>query len=145
MIINSNKKTIQKVQEMGIRPNKTLELEFPELDSINKKISLMRGVLDGDGSVYEQITRNNNKEYHYINISFTSGSEQFAYGIVSCLSEMGIKSTIFVDKRKVRKNYTYYVYIRRKKYVKTFFDLIYNNNNLNSIYMKRKYLKYLII
>ena len=52
-------------------------------------------------------------------------------------------STIFVDKRKVRKNYTYYVYIRRKEYVKKFFDLIYNNPN--SIYMKRKYLKYLII
>lgn len=142
-IINSNSKVIEKVENIGIKPNKTLGLDFPELDSLTKKISFMRGVFDGDGSVYKQVTRSNNKEYCYTNISFTSGSEKFANGMMIYLSEMGIKSTLFVDKRKTKKNYTYYVYIRKKEYVKKFFDLIYNNPN--SIYMKRKYLKYLKI
>lgn len=139
-IINTNKESIEGLMKLGIVSNKSLIVDFPEINDKNNKISFLRGVFDGDGSVYNQITRQNGKEYHYKNISFTTGSEKFAKGISECLKELNIHNTIFVDKRKNKKNYTYYIYIRKSKDVKTFFDLIYNNKN--SIYLQRKYLKY---
>lgn len=142
-IINTNKNTISKLLEIGLTSNKSLSLEFPEIAKENDKISFIRGIFDGDGSIYKQTTKSKNREYHYANISFTTGSEKYATGIINCLYELGIHSTLFIDKRKIKKNCTYYVYIRTKKSVKLFFDLIYNDKT--SIYMQRKYLKYLII
>lgn len=143
ILINTNKECIKKLIGFGITENKSLTLEFPNLNSKEAKSSFMRGVFDGDGSVYKQITKNKSGTYTYTNVSFTTGSKKFAEGIIACLKDLGIHSTLFTDKRKSKRNETYYVYIRTKDGVKSFYDLIYNNNT--KFYSQIKKLKYLII
>lgn len=142
-IINSNKESIKKLIDFGMYENKSLSISFPEIKEEKNKISFLRGYFDGDGSIYYQTTHGKNQDYIYKNISFTTGSECFAVGLIKCLESIKIYPTMFIDKREIKKNYTYYVYIRKKNDVKRFFDLIYSNNN--SIYSKIKYTKFLKI
>lgn len=141
-IINTNKDAINELLNLGITEHKSLTIEFPNIIQQDNLLSFIRGVFDGDGSVYTQITRQNGKEYKYINISFTTGYIKFAKGLIENLKDLNIHSTLFADKRSCKKNTTYYVYIRKKDSVKKFVNLIYAHDN---ICINRKKLKCLKI
>jgi hypothetical protein len=69
-------------QRLGIRPNKSLDLEFPELiakSSPGVILSFIAGVIEGDGSVCKRTGR----------IRIATGSERFADRLVSVCRFLG--------------------------------------------------------
>lgn len=94
-----NERDVKILNRLGIKQRKTLNMPFI---NINKnKWSFIRGIFDGDGSVYVSKTYDKkiNKEYEYRYVSFTCGSEKFANGLNEFLNNNGIKSKIYKEKR----------------------------------------------
>ena len=94
-----NKKDVRVLNKLGIKQRKTLNMSFV---NINRDAwSFIRGVFDGDGSVYESRTydKKMDKYYKYKYISFTCGSKDFAEGLNEFLNNNGIKSKTYKDNR----------------------------------------------
>lgn len=110
----NNKSIVKELMQMGIMPNKSLNLElcFP----LNRHI--LRGVFDGDGSVSV------NKS-----VTITSGSELFIKQLGNFFEDHNIRYSIVIDKRG---NVCYNLYIKDKQ---RFYSLLYDNA---TIYLERK-------
>ena len=78
---------MQIIREFSIVRNKSLILEFPNID---EKLypHLLRGYFDGDGSLYQYVKNENNKR---ITLTFTS-TEQFCKKI----KEIVEKNLVFI-------------------------------------------------
>jgi len=128
-LIFNSKKICKRLISIGLKPNKSLSLEFP---SIPKKYlrHFIRGIIDGDGNV-RYVKR---KVSPYFEITIASGSKVFCEGLVDAIkTETNIPANI----RKAHKN-TYvlqYSCSRGKKLAK----FIYFNAN---IFLERKFRPY---
>lgn len=130
--ITTNEYDIEFIKQMGINERKSLTLKFPSIDKtyIN---SMIRGIFDGDGSVYINRTKSNNKYYEQVNASFTTGSEEFADSLLEILIENNINAHKIKELR-IEKN-TWYVKIYSKDDVRRLYEYMYKDCVL---YMKRK-------
>lgn len=133
-IVSNNPNDIEILKSYGITYNKSLSINFPD---ISEKLipDFIRGVFDGDGSVYINKTKSNNITYEYLNVSFTTGSICFANGLINALAFFGIKTKLNKDCRKD----VYYIRIQSKENIQKFFRLIYSNYSLK---LERKYEKF---
>lgn len=126
-------KMAEDLRKYGIVTNKTDKTKFPNID--NEFIPhFIRGVLDGDGSIYKTIQpKNKLKKYRYtINIV---GTYKLLNRIAVCLKMYSINSTIYRD----NKNYSFPLYtlkIQRQEDMLKFIDLIYKD--CDNLYIKRK-------
>ena len=109
-VISNNPTDIKILKEHGVTYNKSLSVKFPE---ISEKLmpDFIRGIFDGDGCVYIGKTKSNNIIYEYLNVSFTTGSIDFANGLINALAFFGIKTKLNKDCRKD----VYYIRIHSKK------------------------------
>lgn len=111
-VISTNKSDIEFLINIGIRPRKSLNIEYPK---INKKFDadFIRGYFDGDGIVYESQTNTYyngiKREYKYKYFRFTTGSKLFANQLSKKLLEYEIENNITKDSRS--ENSSYYVSI----------------------------------
>lgn len=129
-ILITSQKTVEDLKRLGVKENKALNLTFPD----NKKISnylirhFIRGYLDGDGTIYSYVDKTNN--YTNYRLSFT-GTKDMLEGVRN-----------FFNKNIVIKedNNAFYMNIGGNLQVKRFLDILYNNS---SVYLQRKYEKYL--
>ena len=133
-IVSNNPIDIQILKEHGITYNKSSSIKFPD---ISKELipDFIRGIFDGDGSVYVNRTKSNNIIYEYLNVSFTTGSLDFANELIYALAIFDIQTKLNKDCRKD----IYYIRIQSKENINKFFNLIYKNNCLK---LERKYLKF---
>lgn len=128
-----NNNDIKVLNKLGIKERKTSNVPF--INIINNKWDFIRGIFDGDGSVYISKTfdKNINKEYFYQYISFTSASIDFSEGLNKFLNANDIHSKIYRDKRN---DNIMYIKILNKD-VKTLFNNMYNNES--NWKLERKY------
>ena len=102
-----------------------------------KERYMIRGIFDGDGSVYinktKGIYKSEIKVYEYVNASFTTGSKKFAEDLLNILSENYINAHIVKDSRK--KKECWYVKIYSKLDIEKFYRYLYLDTYL---YLDRK-------
>lgn len=130
--ITTNKYDIHFIKCIGISERKSKCLIFPEIDYKYIR-DVIRGIFDGDGSVYINKTKSCGKVYSYLNASFTTGSEKFADDIIEILKSNDITAHKVKDSRKDRN--CWYVKIYSKKDIKKFHEFMYNGAVL---YVNRK-------
>lgn len=120
---------------MGITIRKSLSIKFPNVEDKFKK-HVIRGIFDGDGSVYVNRTSTNykgiRKTYTYINASITTGSEKMGIKLKEIFNANGIGATIIKDSRGKS---VWYVKIYSRENIRKLFDYLYNDSE---VFLKRK-------
>lgn len=133
----SNSHTIQKLREIGIKKNKTIDCDFPNLDNLLIK-HFIRGYMDGDGSFSKYMSSDG-----YIRYSFSFvGTKSFLEVLRTKIIENDFNVFIESSKRFNTTNCCYSIRGSGKKNTISFLDWIYSDSN---IYLDRKYDKYLAI
>lgn len=121
------------LQTHGMIPNKSLKLEFPNIDKSLYR-HLIRGYFDGDGSVYQYIKNENNKP---IRLTITS-TDSFCEKIKEIAEqELGIYCGIYDASNK--NGVTKVLSLSTESSIK-FMDWMYEYADL---YMQRKYNRYI--
>ena len=134
-VVSNNACDIDFVQKMGITERKSATIQMP---SIPKQYfgAFLRGVFDGDGSVYVNKTTSNGKFYYYVNCSIVSGSLKFLEQLQAILkNDYKIHSTINKDVRCE----CWSLRVRVKSSVKKMFDLMYQDGGLCLMRKKNKF------
>lgn len=126
--INSKKMTEQ-LKTIGIFPNKSLTVSFPEVPN-KHLLSFLRGVIDGDGWVH--------KKGYVMNV--TTGSLAFAEGLYNIFKSMELKTDISTVLGG--KNTAYRVWVRGKESVKVLGILLYQNCENNFVIHKKERMQY---
>lgn len=131
-----NKHIVLKLHELGVVPNKTLTLQFPEWLDKNLYSHFIRGYFDGDGC----ITYRMRKVASQLQTTIIS-TDNMCNSIVNILSnECGINAHVYdvghKDCHKNIKTLSVYGNIQCKK----FLDYIYQNADLK---LERKYKRYI--
>lgn len=134
--ITTNEFDIKYLMKLGVVERKSNIIEFPIIkDTYNRH--LLRGIFDGDGSVYINKTKTNYngivKRYEYINATFTTGSYEFAKGILDVLTKADIHCSLLKDSRKDHN--CWYIKIYSREAIKNLYKYMYN---YSSIYLDRK-------
>lgn len=134
--ITTNVYDIYYLDSIGITERKSKVIKIPIIEEAYEN-HMIRGVFDGDGSVYvnKTVTHYNNIDnvYYYINASFTTGSYEFAQQLNKILIKNNINSHIVKDSRE--NNECWYVKIYSKKDIELFYKYLYKDS---TIYLKRK-------
>lgn len=122
------------LENIGMISNKSLKLEFPNIDKKYYK-HFIRGYFDGDGSLVQQIKNNNN---HPVLVTITS-TDCFCKKILDIINhELNINGCI--TEASCKNGITKVLSISGRNACKKFLDWIYTDANL---YIKRKYNRYL--
>lgn len=138
--ISTNEFDISFLKQLGITERKSLKVKMPIIET-KYLCHLIRGIFDGDGSVYKNQTTTRNKgiikRYEYINASFTTGSYEFAKSIKMILEENKVKCSIVRDSRTDNKSW--YVKIYSKESIRNLKKFMYTNAKL---FLDRKKIKF---
>lgn len=135
-VVWTNEYDVEFLDYNDIRERKSYSVRLPYVKCMS---DLIRGIFDGDGSVFESTTHDvkHDKYYKYLYVSITSASKLFLEDIKSYLLSIGIRSRINKDNRHFC---TYQLRITRKDDVAKFRDYIYQRDN--EWKLKRKYEKF---
>ncbi len=150
----TRKKISDKLFELGITSKKSMKVEFPDVP--DKYLShFIRGVFDGDGSVFFELSGkiplrvsspNGSVSFEPIiaksplRVSFTSGSKAFMTALESKLhSHAGLRRRNIY--KTLRKRMSYYIRYCHNDSLE-FFDYIYEETD-ESMRLERKYQKFL--
>lgn len=125
----SNKHFKNRLIELGVKPKKSLTLEFPKEHQVSSNLlpHFIRGYFDGDGCILTKKT-----SVRKLNVSIL-GTKNMLLGIIK---KCNILTNLLQDKRHASD--VFYISLGIKK-SKTFLDYIYNGS---SIYLNRKREKY---
>ncbi len=127
-LIVNNRKICQRLMAFGVIPKKSLSLKFPEFLDDKHFSHFLRGIIDGDGSIYYC----KRKRSPYFAIKIASGSSDFIIGIRDRIKNaFGIYANI--QKRKASNVYLMEYSCTRGKQLASY---IYKDKNL---YLERKY------
>ncbi len=121
--------------KQGVIPNKSLKLTFPTTLDKNLVRHFIRGVYDGDGSIYRFYRNPNNQP---ITVTMTC-TKEFCEGMQKIVYEsIGVKGGIYEAscKNGITKVYT----LSGRNLVKKFLDWLYEGS---TIHLERKYNRYL--
>lgn len=120
---------------IGVVKNKSLVIEFPDCIPKHLISHFVRGVYDGDGSVYRQIKNEHN---HAITVTITA-TENFCIGLVAVVEKaIGIKCHIY--DASCHNGITKVFTLSGRNVSKKFLDWIYKDS---TICLQRKYNRYL--
>lgn len=131
-----NKYMILRLHELGVVPNKTLTLRFPEWLDRSLYSHFIRGYFDGDGC----ITRRTRGDHSQISCSITS-TEDMCNSILNIILDMyEINAHVYnVGHKKCNKNIKTFM-VSGNIQCKKFLDYIYQNSDLK---LDRKYKRYI--
>lgn len=122
-----SKKIVSDLNILGVHSNKSLDFQFPNLESESLMWAFIRGYFDGDGSLYYDKTRNQ------LRAKITSGSKFFRESFSDFLKKFGIKTYITGEGEGFDCGIT------GKESTRIFLSKIYDDSD---IYLDRKYKKY---
>jgi hypothetical protein len=131
-----NKHIVLKLHELGVIPNKTLTLKFPEWLQEELYPHFIRGYFDGDGC----ITHNSRRVAPQISASIVS-TENMCNAIANIVAEKCNANThvYYVGHEICNKTIKTFMIVGNMQ-CKRFLDYIYQNSDLK---LKRKYQKYI--
>ena len=132
-IINSNIDFVNFCKNLNLIPNKSKTVTFPPIPSKYYN-SFIRGIFDGDGSVYIQ---NTYKEKKYIGVTILSANKNFLLEIQKILKNNKIENNIILDCRES----VFCLKIYKQQSIMNFYNYIYSNTDY---YLQRKKDKFLI-
>ena len=125
-MVIARKKIGQDLIRLGVVPNKTFVLKYPNFLTEDQHSHFLRGYIDGDGCISKY-------DGHCCNVSFL-GTYDFCYGAKEIIeSILDIHCCIRPDKN------IYKILINGKNQVKKFLNWIYKDAEL---YLTRKYERY---
>ena len=134
--ITTDEYDIKFLRIVGVGERKSKYIRLPKINDRYMR-DMIRGIFDGDGSVYinktKGIYKSEIKVYEYVNASFTTGSKKFAEDLLNILSENYINAHIVKDSRK--KKECWYVKIYSKLDIEKFYRYLYLDTY---IYLDRK-------
>lgn len=130
--ITTNDFDIEFLKRIGVKERKSVDLTFPKVGDKYMR-DVIRGIFDGDGSVYINKTKSNGKLYRYLNASFTTGSERFADDIMDILKNNYINAHKIKDSRDGTR--CWYIKLYSRTDMKKFYEYIYSGAVL---YLNRK-------
>ena len=123
----TNKHMSEQLSRLGMVPNKSLVLEFPEWLDVDLYPHFIRGYFDGDGSI--------SKDYYNAKLSIVS-TENFCKKIQKIAKEVvGVNSSIYLCHNN-KSTTTRTFQISGRNQIRKFLDYLYCDANL---YMQRKY------
>ena len=116
--------------KLGITPNKSLDMKFPKIPDEYFR-DFVRGLFDGDGSVY--------LDGNTLRVKLLSGSLEFIESLNKVLANIGfalrkIDTSHLLKESKPR---AYFICYSSKSAVKQFYGFIYNNTS-EAVYYSRK-------
>lgn len=131
-----------KLEELGFSNDKRYSIPFIEAPNEDLQWLFIRGLFDGDGSLYFNYTSG---RFEGINWQITSGSKSMTDGICRFLSKQNIK--YYIDTcTSAANNLYYHIGVRSLEGIKQIFSLLYKNNEEYKFFIKYgKFLKILKI
>ena len=131
----AREKLVSDLKDLGISPKKSLNINFPDVPKKYLK-DFIRGVFDGDGSVFFEKKSPN----FPLRASFVGSSKSFLDSLENSLRKLGMpKRNIY---RQKTKNSTSYMFRYAHKDSIKLFKLMYKDTLKNELYLKRKYDKF---
>lgn len=137
----TNKKITDDLRKYGLHNKKTYDCSIP-FKLIPKRLfhHFVRGLFDGDGSVYKIGTQKESWKEERLSVTvLTTVSVQMANDIINSLFDYGnICCTYNIDRRDkyVKAKEAYNVMINRSREIQRFYNWLYKNA---TIYLERKY------
>lgn len=131
----ARKKLVHDLEKLGVLPKKSLVVKFPEVPQ-EYLADFIRGVFDGDGSVFFDKRRSR----FPLRSKFVSSSVDFINGLHKNLESLGMpKRKIYKQKTK---NAWSYMFIFDHKDSLKLCDILYKNIQ-NGLFLERKYKRFL--
>lgn len=131
----ARKKLVKDLESLGVFPRKSLTVKFPNVPE-RYLPDFIRGVFDGDGSVFFDKRRPN----FPLRTKFVSSSIDFINRLHNSLEFLGMpKRTIY---RQKTKNAWSYMFIFEHSDSLKIFDILYKNAQ-NGLFLERKYKRFL--
>ncbi|OAA86344.1 LAGLIDADG family homing endonuclease [Clostridium coskatii] len=135
-LLIKSKKIVDDLCRFGITTNEKNPTSIINDLSVPLKKGIIRGMFDGDGSIYYTIKKRKKKDYKEFAISYTGNLE-----LVNFFKKF-IEENNFATTRKIFKDTrakdTYYIRIQGNRQLKNFLDFLYKDVN-ESCYLTRKY------
>ena len=124
MVIVSAVALVEYLESIGLRRGDKIARQVSVPSWIFNDIAYIRacvrGLMDTDGSIYPETKVYKEREYHYMNLCFTSHSQPLAKAMRYMLCELGFRPTMSSDGQRV--------YLRRQEEVKRYFNEIETSN-----------------
>lgn len=134
--IFAREKIVADLNKLGVFPKKSLDVRFPDVPDAYL-IDFIRGVFDGDGSVFFEKRSSN----FPLKSSFISGSKRFIETLEDKLSILGMpKRNIY---RQKTKNGILYMFRYAHKDSAKLFKILYEGALEKGLFLRRKYYKFL--
>ena len=118
--INTNKNFINKCKKFGLVSNKSKIITYTDIPQ-KYQYSFIRGIFDGDGSVY---VHNRYKGTNYLGVTILSANKNFLIPLQQILTNNNIESNLLLDWR----GSVYMIKIYKKESIKNFYNFIYKNS-----------------
>jgi predicted DNA-binding protein YlxM (UPF0122 family) len=125
---------VKKLEAFGMIPRKSLVVKFPDVP-FEYIPDFLRGVFDGDGSVF--FSKQNPPK---LVTKFISGSESFILDLENNLNKLGLPGRK-IYKQKTKNGVSYTIVFGHKDSIKLF-EILYGNRQ-NSLFLDRKYQRFL--
>jgi hypothetical protein len=131
----SSVKLVNDLVKLGVEPKKSLINKFPSKEQLPENLlnHFIRGVFDGDGSVFEYERIINDKKYVELGVSIIS-SKEFMVGLSNVIKFGNIYDT--------NNGKNSFISFKNKRDIQKIFDYLYKDS---TIFMDRKYFKFLEI
>ena len=97
----ANKHIADRLRSIGMHQNKTFTIQYPLGMPDNLFGSFLRGVIDGDGSVYIPKNRNGQKVKD-CRLFFVTASKEFAMQMIDKLNNIGIKTSLNIREKYLK-------------------------------------------
>ena len=134
-ILNINSPILHNIlEEFGFTSDKRYNAPFITAPSIREQLLFIRGLFDGDGSIYYNYISG---RFEGLNWQVCSGSEIMAKSLYNFLIEQGLSPTIGNCTSSVGNPY-YHVCIRRQSNIKTLFNILYTDYPILCLHSKYK-------
>jgi len=131
----AREKLVKDLEKLCVVPRKSLIVRFPGVPKVFLP-DFLRGVFDGDGSVFFDKRRPN----FPLRSKFVSSSQDFIEGLEESLSSLGMpKRTVYKQKTK---NGWSHMFIYDHKDSAKLFEILYKNAQ-NGLFLERKYKRFL--
>jgi hypothetical protein len=132
----SRVQVVADLHELGIFPDKSLNLRFPDVPD-TFLIDFIRGVFDGDGSVFFE----KRSSKFPLRASFVTSSKSFIGTLENKLQTLGLpKRNIY--QHKTKNAVSYMIRYSHRNSVQLF-ELLYENVAKTGLFLARKYNKFL--
>jgi intein-encoded DNA endonuclease-like protein len=138
VFIFGREKIAQDLLRLGMKPRKSLNLEFPNIPWEYLR-DFIRGVFDGDGSVFYT----KKSQISPLRCKFYSGSGRFILGLKKSLESLGMPDKRIYCEKKNRKNNYYYIRYSHKDSLKLF-KIMYEGMK-GDMFLVRKFNKFKVV